>query len=106
MKSPSASRKAQVTHLKALAQKQIAGTVIFSRFVHCLGLPPNVDLTKPVPLGGNLTNWDLGLDLMRYAPFRHDGLILQKPDCLKAATAGALCNLIYDWYKADGWTIT
>ena len=51
-------------------------------------------------------NWDLGLKLMAYAPFKHDGLILQKADVMRAATIGALCNLIYDWYKANGWTVT
>ena len=104
----SLSGSAQTAHLQAIAQKQIAGTVIFGRFVSCLGLPPNVDLTKPLSsiLGGGLVNWDLGLKLMVFAPFKHDGLILQKADVMRATSIGDLSDLIFAWYKNDGWTVT
>jgi len=98
---------AQSAHLQSIAKKQIAGTVIFGRFVSCLGLQPNADLTQPVSslLGGGLVAWDLGLELMGFAPFKHDGLILNKSDVLKAATIGDLCNLVFAWYKSAGWTV-
>jgi len=99
---------AQTAHLQAIAQKQIAGTVIFGRYVSCLQLPPNVDLTKPLSsiLGGGLVNWDLGLKLMAYPPFKHDGLILQKADVMRAVTIGDLGDLVFAWYRNDGWTVT
>jgi hypothetical protein len=104
----SASAAAQTSHLQNIAQKQIAGTVIFGRFVSCLQLPPNIDTTKPVSsiLGGGLTNWDLGLQLMGFAPFKHDGLILQKKDVMNATTIGNLGDLVFQWYKNNGWTVT
>jgi hypothetical protein len=104
----SVSAGAQATHLQNIAQKQIAGTVIFGRFVTCLQLPPNIDTTKPVSsiLGGGLTNWDLGLSLMGFAPFKHDGLILQKRDVMNATTIGSLGDLVFQWYKDNGWTVT
>jgi hypothetical protein len=108
MAKTSTPRKAQIAHLAAISQKQIAGTSIFARFVSCLGLPPNIDLSKPLSsiLGGGLVNWDLGLKLMAYPAFKHDGLILQKADVMRATTIGNLCDLIYTWYKNDGWTVT
>ena len=39
-----------------------------------------------ISLGGGLTRWDLGLDLMRYPAFKLDGLILQKQDVMNAGT--------------------
>jgi hypothetical protein len=113
MKKPRPSSKtltstAQSAHLQAVAQKQIAGTVIFGRFVSCLQLPPNIDVTKPLSsiLGGGLVNWDLGLKLMAYPPFKHDGLILQKADVMGATTIGTLGDLVFQWYRDDGWTVT
>jgi hypothetical protein len=106
--SPSPSKTAQAAHLNAATQKQISGTMIFSRFVSCLQLPPNVDLTKPVSsiLGGGLVNWDLGLKLMAFSPFKIDGLILQKSDVMNATTIGSLGDLVYGWYRNNGWTVT
>ena len=107
-KRASPSRAAQTAHLKAAKQKQIPGTVIFGRFVSCLQLLPNVDLTKPISsiLGGGLVNWDLGLKLMECPPFKHDRLILQKRDVMNAKTIGNLGDLVYQWYRNDGWTVT
>ncbi|MFZ0607888.1 MAG: hypothetical protein WBD53_14755 [Xanthobacteraceae bacterium] len=104
----SAAAVARTAHLQASGQKQIAGTVIYSRFISCLGLTPDVDLTQPLTsiLGGGLNNWDLGLDLMSYGPFKQDGLILQKSDVMTEVTIGGLCNLVFAWYKSDGWTVT
>jgi hypothetical protein len=105
---PSPSITAQAAHLQAASQKQIPGTVIFGRFVTCLQLSPDVDLTKPISsiLGGGLVNWDLGLKLMAWQPFKHDGLILQKLDVMNANTIGNLSDLVYQWYINNGWTVT
>lgn len=103
-----AASAAQAAHVQAISQKQIAGTVIFGRFVSCLGLQPNVDLTQPLSsiLGGGLVAWDLGLKLMSYAPFKQDGLILQKAAVMGAQSIGDLSNLVFAWYSSDGWTVT
>jgi hypothetical protein len=102
------SAVAQTAHLQASGQKQIAGTVIFSRFINCLGLQPDVDLTEPLTtiMSGGLTNWDLGLDLMDYGPFKTDGLILEKLAVMNEVNVGGLCNLVFAWYRSDGWTVT
>jgi hypothetical protein len=106
-KSPSMS-DAQTAHQQAAVQKRILGTVIFGRFITCLQLPPNVNLKKPLSsiLGGGLVNWDLGLELMAFHSFKHDGLILQKPDVMRAVTIGDLGDLVFQWYRNDGWTVT
>jgi hypothetical protein len=99
---------AQAAHLDALGQKQIPGTMIFGRFVTCLGLPPNIDLHQSISdrIVGDLVPWDLGLQLMRYQPFKGDGLLLQKYDCMQADTFADLCNLVFHWYRSHGWTVT
>lgn len=43
---------------------------------------------------------------MAFAPFKHDGLILQKADVMRATSIGDLSDLIFAWYKNDGWTVT
>jgi hypothetical protein len=102
------SRHAQRAHLTASTQKTIPGTVIFGRYVTCLGLPPNVDLTKKLSsiLGGGAVKWDLGLKLMAFTPFKNDGLILQKVDVMRANTIGDLGDLVFSWYRNNGWTVT
>src|SRR5258708_2900992 len=92
----SAFASAQATHLQNIGGKQIAGTVIFGRFISCLGLSPDFDLTKKLDsiLGGGLIKWDLGLKLMAFAPFKHDGLLLQKKDVMNANTIDDLGNLV------------
>jgi hypothetical protein len=104
----SATKSAQSAHVQAANQKQIPGTSIFARFISCLGLQPNVKLTNPLSsiLGGGATNWDLGLKLMAYPPFKNDGLILQKSDVMNAQTIGNLGDLVFQWYRNDGWTVT
>ena len=90
------TKSAQQSHLKASSNKEFSGSVIFPCFVNCLGLPPNVDLKKPISkiLAGGLVNWDIGLRLMAYAPFKRDGLILQKADVMRAATIGRQRQLL------------
>jgi hypothetical protein len=106
-KTKSPIKTAQETHLKTTRQKQVAGTVIFARFVNCLGLSPGVNLKKQISsiLGGGLVNWDLGLKLMAYTPFKRDGLVLQKADVMKASTIGNLGDLVFQWYRNNGWTV-
>jgi hypothetical protein len=92
---------------KEFKNKTIRGTVIVGRFCNCLGLPPGVDPKKELDdlLGGNLQKWDLGLDLMRYPPFKTDELILQKSDVMNADTVGDLGDLVFEWYRQNGWTV-
>lgn len=95
-------------HLKAVTAKQIAGTMIVARFFSALQLPPNTNSKKKLSdiLGGGLVKWDLGLELMRYASFKRDGLIVQKSDVMNADTVGDLGDLVFQWYLSDGWTVT
>jgi hypothetical protein len=99
---------AHAARIRNLSKKTIPGSVIVSRFCNCLGLPPGVDPNKSVDelLGGNLQRFDLGLDLMKYAAFKVDGLVLDKGDVEGAATVGALGDLVFKWYVTNGWTIT
>jgi hypothetical protein len=105
---PVTFKSAHAVRMSQLGSKNIPGTVIVGRFCNCLGLPPGVDPKKSVDelLGGNLQRWDLGLDLMRYPPFKQDGLILQKADIQKAATVGKLGDLVFKWYVTNGWSVT
>jgi hypothetical protein len=91
-----------------LKNKSIPGTSIVSRFCNCLSLPPNIKPSTPLTkiLGGNLTLWDLGLDLMQYPLFLQDGLLLQKSDVVNAKTVGNLGDLVFKWYINDGWKVT
>lgn len=99
---------AHAARQRQLGNKSIQGTVIVGRICNCLGLPPGVDPTKSVDdlLGGGLTRWDLGLDLMKYGPFKQDGLILQKQDVMNAGTVSQLGDLVFKWYVTNGWTVT
>jgi hypothetical protein len=87
--------------------RTIRGTVVVGRFCNCLGLPPGVNPKKDLDdlLGGNLVKWDLGLELMRYQLFKTDGLILQKSDVQQAGTVGDLGDLVFKWYRQNGWTV-
>lgn len=92
---------------RQLKKQSIPGTSIVSRICNCLSLPANIKPSTKVSaiLGGNLTAWDLGLDLMQYPLFLQDGLLLQKSDVLKAKTVGDLGDLVFKWYIKDGWKI-
>jgi len=92
---------------KEVGKKQIQGTIIVTRFCNCLGQPHDVDPDKPLTdlLHGGLVKWDLGLLLNGYTPFRLDGLLLQKRDVMNADTVGELGDLVFKWYRANGWSI-
>jgi hypothetical protein len=101
-------RTAQRAHVQATNNKQIPGTMIIARFVNALHQPPNIPATTKLTdlLKGGLVKWDLGLMLMSFPSFKRDGLILQKSDVMNANTVGDLGNLVFAWYRADGWTVT
>lgn len=96
---------AATAHNQANKSKTIEGTAIVSRMVSVLKLKLPVNSSQPLSAQGDLNNWDLALALMAYPPFRRDGLILQKSDVMGINTVGQMGNLIFDWYKNDGWTI-
>ena len=100
-------RRAHADRQKEAGSKKIRGTVIVGRFCTCLSLPPDVDPDKDLSdiLGGGLEKWDLGLKLMGFPAFKQDGLILQKADVMRADTVGELGNLVFGWYRTDGWEI-
>jgi len=101
-------KSAQRAHLQANKNKQIPGTMIIARFVNALHQPPDIPSSTNLNdlLKGGLVKWDLGLMLMSFPSFKRDGLILQKSDVMNASTVGDLGNLVFAWYRADGWTVT
>ena len=106
-KKPVDFARAHLVRARDAARKRIRGAVIVGRFCNCLGLPPGVDPDKKLTeiLGGGLEKWDLGLQLMSYRLFKADGLILQKADVLNADTVSELGDLVFKWYRANGWTV-
>jgi hypothetical protein len=108
MATPQAFRAAQRAHVQANNSKQIPGTMIVARFVNALNQPPNIPASTSLNdlLKGGLVKWDLGLTLMSFPSFKRDGLILQKSDVMNANTVGDLGNLVFAWYRANGWTVT
>ena len=106
-KTPMGISAAQRSRRSEASNKQIQGTVIFGRFIAALTLPPTMNLkTKMIDkLKGGLVKWDLGLELMRYGPFKTDGLVLQKDDVMNATTFEDLGNLVFAWYRANDWQV-
>jgi hypothetical protein len=108
MATPQTFRAAQRAHIQANNTKQIPGTMIVARFVNALHQPPNIPSSTTLAslLQGGLVKWDLGLMLMSFPSFKRDGLVLQKSDVMNANTVGDLGNLVFAWYRSNGWTVT
>ena len=86
--------------------QSIAGTAVVSRIASVLNLKVPIDPKQKLSdLGSGLENWDLALKLMGYPPFYRDGLILQKQDVENVSTVGALGDLVFGWYRQNGWSV-
>lgn len=66
-------------------------------FVHALDQSPRIATTVELStlLGGDITKWDLAIQLERYFFFASDGLSLTKEAVMSTSTIGELYNLVY-----------